>query len=88
MPINVWGWLGGGAIGGITAALVQFRSVLKERSRRAKKEEIALVFVKDMATNHLPHIYHVLRQMAEKQGIKIEDPPHIQFIELNGNGGH
>lgn len=81
-------WLGGGAIGGLVAAAVQFRSYLKDRSRREKREEIALVFVKDMATNHLPHIYGALRQMAEKQGIKLEEPPLIQFVELNGDKGH
>ncbi len=27
-------------------------------------------FVKDMATNHLPHIYNLLEKICEQQGIR------------------
>lgn len=63
-----------------------------------RRSDINKNFIRDVATNHLPHIYHANRQFAEglnrlleKQGLdKIEfsEPPQIQFIELNGHDKH
>jgi hypothetical protein len=38
-----------------------------------------------MAINHLPHLYHALRQIAGHLGIELTDPPPVQFMELNGH---
>lgn len=53
--------------------------------RRARNSEIAHAFVRDMATNHLPHIYGALRQIAEHNGIELQEPPLVHFVELNGH---
>jgi hypothetical protein len=37
-----------------------------------------------MAINHLPHLYHALSQIAGHLGIQLKEPPHVQFLELNG----
>jgi hypothetical protein len=37
-----------------------------------------------MAINHLPHLYHALRQIAGHLGIQLRDPPPVHFLELNG----
>jgi hypothetical protein len=84
-----WGWLGGGAVGGVVAVVMHFRSFLRDRDRRRMKEEVMLVFMRDMAMNHLPHIYHALRQIAKQHGVELDEPPPIKFIEFNGdNKGH
>jgi hypothetical protein len=36
-----------------------------------------------VATNHLPHIYDPLRAIAEQQGIVLDAPPAVRFIDLN-----
>ena len=38
-----------------------------------------------MALNHLPHLYHGLRQIGNHLGIELKDPPPVQFLELNGS---
>jgi hypothetical protein len=38
-----------------------------------------------MALNHLPHLYHGLRQIGDHLGIKLKEPPRVQFLELNGS---
>lgn len=39
-----------------------------------------------MATNHLPHIYHVQRKIAESLGIEIPDDPLIPEVKVNVAG--
>ena len=53
--------------------------------RRTRDDEIRRAFVRDMALNHLPHLYHALRQIAGKLNIELEEPPPVQFLELNGH---
>ena len=47
-----------------------------------RDDEITRTFVSDIATNHLPHIYSALRQIAEEQGIALDEPPLLRFIDL------
>lgn len=77
--------------------------------RRIRNADIYRSFVYDMATNHLPHIYHeqrrstqrdrqltaMIKAVASGAGVMFEvdesvfdeeDPPPIQFVQLNGNG--
>ncbi len=62
--------------------LAQFALFLRWLHGRMRDDEIARAFVRDVATNHLPHIYSALRQIAERQGIVLEEPPLVQFVEL------
>ena len=61
---------------------VQFILFLRWLHRRMRDAEIATSFVTDVATNHLPHIYLALRQIAEKQGIALQEPPPVRFVDL------
>lgn len=47
-------------------------------------------FVADMATNHLPHIYHALAKIGASLGLELDEPPAVQWVQINGNGknGH
>jgi len=49
-----------------------------------RNEEITRAFVRDIATNHLPHIYNALQKIAMQQGIDLDDTPLVQFVDLNG----
>jgi hypothetical protein len=77
-----------GWIGGIAVAGVQLVVFLRWAHRRMRDDEINRAFVRDMATNHLPHLYGALRQIAQHQGVELSDPPPIKFIEFNGDKGH
>ena len=52
--------------------------------RRTRDDEIRRAFVRDMALNHLPHLYHGLRQIGNHLGIELKEPTPVQFLELNG----
>jgi hypothetical protein len=64
-------------------SLLQLFFFLRWLHRRTRDDEIRRAFVRDMAINHLPHLYHALRQIADHLGIELNDPPHVQFLELN-----
>ncbi len=68
----------------LAPVLVQFALFLRWLHRRMRDDEITRAFVRDVAMNHLPHIYTVLRQIAAHQGIELEEPPLVQFLDLNG----
>lgn len=55
--------------------------------RRLRDAAIDRAFIRDVALNHLPHIYHVLGRIAEHHGVEIDDPPPVRFLELNGKDG-
>jgi hypothetical protein len=67
----------------IFSSLVQFVIFLRWLHRRTRDDEIRRAFVRDMAVNHLPHLYHALRQIASQLGLELEEPPPVQFIEFN-----
>jgi hypothetical protein len=62
----------------------QFILFLRWFYRRIRNDELLRAFVQDMATNHLPHIYHALRAICKAQGIEPGEPPPIRWIDLNG----
>jgi hypothetical protein len=66
------------------SSLVQFFFFLRWLHRRTRDDEIRRAFVRDMAVNHLPHLYYALRQIAAHLGIELKEPPPVQFLELNG----
>ena len=51
-----------------------------------RDEEIVRAFVRDIATNHLPHIYNALQKIAAHQGIELDETPLVRFVDLNGKG--
>jgi len=50
-----------------------------------RNDEIARAFVRDIATNHLPHIYNALQKIAAQQGIELDETPLVRFVDLNGH---
>jgi len=62
---------------------VQFVIFLRWLHRRMRNDEITRAFVRDIATNHLPHIYNALQQIASRQGIALDETPLVQFVDLN-----
>jgi len=72
------------AVAALVPVLAQFVLFLRWLHRRMRNDEIHRAFVRDVATNHLPHIYSALRLMAAEQGIALEEPPLVQFLEVNG----
>jgi hypothetical protein len=63
---------------------VQFVVFLRWLHRRMRNDEITRAFVRDIATNHLPHIYSALREIAQGQGIELSEPPLVRFVDLRG----
>jgi len=53
-----------------------------------RNDEITRAFVRDIATNHLPHIYNALQKIAAQQGIELDDTPLVRFVDLNGHRHH
>ena len=62
---------------------VQFVIFLRWLHRRMRNDEITRAFVRDIATNHLPHIYNALQKIAAQQGIDLDETPLVQFIDLS-----
>jgi hypothetical protein len=69
----------------LSSLCVQFVLFLRWLHRRMRDDEIMRAFVRDVATNHLPHIYAALRIIAAEKGIELDSPPLVRFLELNGN---
>ena len=72
----------------LASVAVQFVLFLRWLHRRMRDDEIVRAFVRDIATNHLPHIYSALRQIATEQGIALEDPPLLRFVDLHPHASH
>lgn len=72
----------------LASAGVQLVVFLRWLHRRMRDDEINRAFIRDVATNHLPHIYSALRQIAAEQGIALEDPPLLRFVDLHSHGSH
>ena len=84
MLIHSIGWPAASAW--LTAAVpvaVQFVLFLRWLHRRMRNDEITRAFVRDIATNHLPHIYNALQKIAAEQGITLDETPLVQFVDLN-----
>jgi len=62
--------------------LVQLVVFLRWLHRRMRDDEINRAFVRDVATNHLPHIYQALQLIAAEQGIDLNAPPLVRFVDL------
>lgn len=73
-----------GFLTALAPVLLQLLVFLRWLHRRMRDTEITRAFVRDVAINHLPHIYSALRQIAAQQGIDLQEPPLLQFLDLNG----
>ena len=71
-------------IAGLVTIAVQFGLFLRWLHRQLRDEEINRAFIRDIALNHLPHLYSAMRQIAEHDGITLEDPPPIRFVDVYG----
>jgi hypothetical protein len=63
---------------------VQFILFLRWLHRRMRNDEIVHACVRDIALNHLPHIYSSLQAIGAKQGITLHEFPVIHFVDLAG----
>ncbi len=68
----------------LVSVLVQFVLFLRWLHRRMRNDEITRAFVRDIATNHLPHIYSALQKIAAQQGIELDETPLVHFVDLDG----
>jgi hypothetical protein len=64
------------------AMLVQFILFARWLYRRIRDDELNRAFIRDMATNHLPHIYELLNKICEKQGIEYSRPSRIRWVDF------
>ncbi len=80
--LNHWSTI----VAALVPVIVQFVLFLRWLHRRMRNDEITRAFVRDIATNHLPHIYSALREIAQQQGIELTEPPLVRFIDLHGHG--
>jgi hypothetical protein len=62
---------------------VQFILFLRWLHRRMRNDEIVHACVRDIALNHLPHIYTSLQAISLKQGITLHELPMIHFVDLS-----
>jgi len=62
--------------------LVQLVLFLRWVYRRIRNDELMRAFVRDMATNHLPHIYDRLDKLCEQQGIERTPLPPIRSLDV------
>jgi len=63
--------------------IVQFFLFLRWLYRRVRNDELLRVFVEDIATNHLPHIYQMLEKLCDRQGIERSPLPSIRWVDLS-----
>ncbi len=64
----------------------QFIVFLRWMHRRIRDDEIQRAFIRDLAVRHLPAIYRALNMIAERQGIKLDEIPLVNYIDLRHNG--
>jgi hypothetical protein len=70
------------AILSLGAQLIVF---LRWMHRRMRDDEIQRAFIRDLALHHLPAIYKALHIIAERQGIKLDPAPLVNYVDLRNN---
>jgi hypothetical protein len=71
-----------GLLATLLPVAVQFALFLRWLHRRMREDEIVHACVRDIALNHLPHIYNSLQAIGAKQGIALHEFPVIHFVDL------
>jgi hypothetical protein len=61
----------------------QFVVFLRWIHRRVRDDEINRAFIRDVANAHLPNIYSALNTIAAQQGIALDPPPLINFVDFH-----
>jgi hypothetical protein len=72
----------------VVSTLVQFVLFLRWLHRRMRDDEIVHAFVRDLAVTHLPHIYKILQDIAEQQGIELGETPLVHFVDMHPHRPH
>jgi hypothetical protein len=72
----------------VASAGVQFVLFLRWLHRRMRDDEINRAFLRDLALNHLPHIYEALQTVCQQQGIKPRAAPAVQYVDLHRANSH
>jgi hypothetical protein len=72
-----------GLLTSLAPVLLQLLLFLRWLHRRMRDDEIIYAFVRDVAINHLPHIYSALQKMAAQQGIVLDETPLVRFLDLD-----
>jgi hypothetical protein len=70
------------------ASVIQLAIFVRWVYRRIRNDEITRLFLEDMATHHLPHIYELLGKLCDQQGIKRAPLPPVQWIDLSHREHH
>jgi len=71
----------------LASAAVQLTVFLRWLHRRMRDDEINRQFIRDVAHNHLPHIYEGLHKIAAHQGILLSLPPNVRFMDFDDGSG-
>lgn len=50
--------------------------------QKKRTSEVNARFTRDVATNHLPHIYDALERIAGSNGIELKDRPPVLWEDL------
>ena len=79
------GWTYVVVVFSVGAQLVVF---LRWIHRRMRDDEIQRVFVRALALRHLPNIYRALNISAERQGIKLEEMPSVNYVDMRNGERH
>ena len=66
---------------------IQLVVFLRWLHRRMRDDEVNRQFVRDVAHHHLPHIYEALHKIAAKQGILLNLPPNVNFMDFDDGRG-
>jgi hypothetical protein len=76
---NNWIWVAISTLFVVGAqAVVFFRWIY----RRMRDDDIMRTCVRDIATKQLPYFHEALRVLARRQGIYLDDPPPVQYVDL------
>jgi len=71
----------------LVSAGVQLTVFFRWLHRRMRDDEVNRQFIRDVAHNHLPHIYEALHKIAAKQGILLSLPPNVRFMDFDDGDG-
>jgi hypothetical protein len=66
---------------------IQLVVFLRWLHRRMRDDEVNRQFIRDIAHNHVPHIYDGLHKIAAKQGILLNLPPNVRFMDFDDGSG-
>ena len=72
----------------IASAGAQLTMFLRWLHRRMRDDEINRAFLRDLALNHLPHIYEALQHICDQQGIDLRAAPVLRYSDFRTRNGY